>query len=294
MQRKPPPVLLATASYDRTIRFWEAPSGICMRTLNFQDSQVNCMCISPDRAYLAAGGNKHIRLYDLSATLQVPASTIESHAGNITSLVYLKDGKYLLSASEDGMIKIWDTRTMAMKKKFDVKASVNSMALCPDQCTIVSGDQMGRVSLWNSKSNDEPFDLTPAGDVGIRTVAASQQPGGLICAANNSGEVFAMKLVEVENSEADKETSDGEPRHKKYKLILMHTFKAHNKVCIHFFLHQISVSTYFSVSRNLFGSKADISYCQLLQKLLAVKFFFFFFFFCTRSHHYYKHKNSIS
>eukprot|EP01060_Flectonema_neradi_P033178 TRINITY_DN548_c5_g1_i1.p1 TRINITY_DN548_c5_g1~~TRINITY_DN548_c5_g1_i1.p1 ORF type:complete len:338 (+),score=43.98 TRINITY_DN548_c5_g1_i1:44-1057(+) len=229
MQRKPPPVLLATASYDRTIRFWEAPSGICMRTLNFQDSQVNCMCISPDRAYLAAGGHKHIRLYDLSATLQVPASTIESHTGNITSLVYLKDGKYLLSASEDGMIKIWDTRTMAMKKKFDVKASVNAMALCPDQCTIISGDQMGRVSLWNSRTQDEPFELSPAGDVGIRTVAASQQPGGLICAANNSGEVFAMKMVEVESTDADAAENSSDETHKKYKLVLMHTFKAHNK-----------------------------------------------------------------
>jgi len=31
-----PNVILATASYDRTIKFWEAPSGICVRTLQFQ------------------------------------------------------------------------------------------------------------------------------------------------------------------------------------------------------------------------------------------------------------------
>lgn len=33
-------VVLATAGYDHTIRFWEATSGICYRTLQYADSQV--------------------------------------------------------------------------------------------------------------------------------------------------------------------------------------------------------------------------------------------------------------
>ena len=35
-----PSVVLATAGYDHTLRFWEATSGICYRTLPYQDSQV--------------------------------------------------------------------------------------------------------------------------------------------------------------------------------------------------------------------------------------------------------------
>ena len=34
-------VVLATAGYDHTIRFWEATSGSCYRTLQYADSQVN-------------------------------------------------------------------------------------------------------------------------------------------------------------------------------------------------------------------------------------------------------------
>ena len=34
-------VVLATAGYDHTIRFWEATSGICYRTLQYADSQVS-------------------------------------------------------------------------------------------------------------------------------------------------------------------------------------------------------------------------------------------------------------
>lgn len=33
-----PSVILATASYDHTIRFWEAKSGRCYRTIQYPDS----------------------------------------------------------------------------------------------------------------------------------------------------------------------------------------------------------------------------------------------------------------
>lgn len=33
-----PTVILATASYDHTIRFWEAKSGRCYRTIQYPDS----------------------------------------------------------------------------------------------------------------------------------------------------------------------------------------------------------------------------------------------------------------
>eukprot|EP01064_Diplonema_japonicum_P019925 TRINITY_DN2886_c0_g1_i1.p1 TRINITY_DN2886_c0_g1~~TRINITY_DN2886_c0_g1_i1.p1 ORF type:complete len:323 (+),score=45.21 TRINITY_DN2886_c0_g1_i1:138-1106(+) len=211
----PPPVLLATASYDRTIRFWEAPSGICIRTLNFQDSQVNCLCTSPDKAFLAAAGHKHIRLYDISASSQVPASAIEAHTSNVTALVYFTDGKYLMSASEDGLIKVWDTRTMVCKRKFVVKAPVNTLALHPDQTTVLCGDQSGRLSVWMMKKDECVQELVPEGDVGIRSIAVSQVKEDLACAANNSGEVFVLSLAKDDQ---------GLPR-----LSLTHTFKAHNK-----------------------------------------------------------------
>jgi G protein beta subunit-like protein len=54
-------VVLATAGYDHTIRFWEATSGICYRTLQYADSQVGS---APERpraalACAAAGVGRH-------------------------------------------------------------------------------------------------------------------------------------------------------------------------------------------------------------------------------------------
>lgn len=96
-------VILATAGYDHTIRFWEAPSGICSHTLRHSDSQVNCLEITPDKQFLAAGGNPQIRLYDINnPSVDQPVLTLEGHTAAVTSLGFQRDGRYLYSGSEDG------------------------------------------------------------------------------------------------------------------------------------------------------------------------------------------------
>ena len=51
-----PNVTLATAGYDHTIKFWEAVSGVCYNSIQFNESQVNCLVVSPNRNLLAASG----------------------------------------------------------------------------------------------------------------------------------------------------------------------------------------------------------------------------------------------
>ncbi len=70
-------VILATASYDHTIRFWEAPTGIPTRTIQYPDSQVNRITITPDKMYLAAAGNPHVRFFDIGANNPSPVSAFE-------------------------------------------------------------------------------------------------------------------------------------------------------------------------------------------------------------------------
>lgn len=95
-------VILATGGYDHKIRFWEAPSGICSREVSYPGSQVNCLEITPDKQFLAAGGNPHIRLYEINNTMDTPVLTLDGHTASVTSLGFQRDGRYLYSGSEDG------------------------------------------------------------------------------------------------------------------------------------------------------------------------------------------------
>lgn len=136
-------VLLVTAGYDHTIRFWEAWSGICSRTIQHPDSQVNRLAISPDKRWLASCGVGVVRLYDCrsalagnqAASIQAggqgggqgaaggtagqgsgapgvtqPVATFEGHNGNVTCVAWHCESKWLVSGGEDGTLRIWDTR----------------------------------------------------------------------------------------------------------------------------------------------------------------------------------------
>ena len=161
-------VILATAGYDHKIRFWEAPSGICSRVIKYQDSQVNKLQITPDKQFIAAAGNPHIRLYEIlnsssavdnvgvggvDPPTQQPVLTLEGHTAAVTSIGFQKDGRYLYSGSEDGTIKVWDLRNPNYSRSFDSKGGVNSVTLRTDRDEFISGDQNGYVKVWDLGGN---------------------------------------------------------------------------------------------------------------------------------------------
>eukprot|EP00986_Skeletonema_menzelii_P007466 scaffold2937_cov137-Skeletonema_menzelii.AAC.7 len=200
-------VILATAGQDDKIRFWEAPSGVCSRILRYADSQVNCLEITPDKQYLAAGGNPHIRLFEINNASNQSILTLEGHTGNVTSLGFQRNGRYLYSSSEDGTVKLWDLRSPTYSRSFDSKGAVNSVALHPNQAQIISGDQNGSVKLWDLGSSKCINDLIPEshssstssqGRVAIQSVDVSNDT---LIAANNHAEVFVWNPNDASKTE---------------------------------------------------------------------------------------------
>jgi len=94
-------VVLATAGYDHTIRFWEATSGICYRTLQYADSQVNRLEITAEKSLVAAAGYGQIRLYEVNSNDAQPVFSYDGHVGNVTAVGFQKDSKWLFSGEEE-------------------------------------------------------------------------------------------------------------------------------------------------------------------------------------------------
>jgi G protein beta subunit-like protein len=174
-----------TAGYDHTIRFWEALSGICSRTIQHPDSQVNRLCISPDKRYLAAAGNHNVKLYDIRSTNPNPLLTFDGHTGNITGVAFHCEGKWMVTSSEDCAVKIWDTRSGSIQRVYHHDSPVNDVVIHPNQGELISCDRGGNVRIWDLGENKCTHQLIPEEDVSVSSVTVASD-GTLLCAGSNS------------------------------------------------------------------------------------------------------------
>jgi G protein beta subunit-like protein len=177
-------VVLATAGYDHTIRFWEATSGICYRTLQYADSQVNKLEITADKTLIAAAGNPHIRLFEVNSNNPQPIISYDGHTSNVTSVGFQKDGKWMYTGSEDGTVKIWDLRAPGCQREYESRAAVNTVVLHPNQGELISGDQHGNIRVWDLTANACSCELVPEVGTAVRSLTVAMD-GSLVVAANN-------------------------------------------------------------------------------------------------------------
>eukprot|EP00127_Corallochytrium_limacisporum_P001209 Clim_evm44s44 gene=Clim_evmTU44s44 len=151
-------VLFATAGYDHTIRFWEVRGGVCYRTLQYAESQVNRLCFSPDGSRLVAAGAQNIRVYDaVNNNVQVPVANCDGHTGNVTAIGYRYDGRWIWSASEDGTLRIWEVRPGSAQgiaiRIFKHGTPIGDCVLHPNQAELVCADYKGSIMVYDIKGD---------------------------------------------------------------------------------------------------------------------------------------------
>jgi G protein beta subunit-like protein len=182
----PPPLLHRSGRVtDPAISFWEALSGICSRTIQHPDSQVNRLCISPDKRFLAAAGHHTVKLYDIKSTNPNPLLSFEGHTGNITGVAFHCEGKWMVTSSEDGTVKIWETRSGTVQRSYSHGCPVNDVVIHPNQGEIISCDRGGSVRIWDLAENNCSHQLIPEEDVSVSSVTVASD-GSTLCAGTNS------------------------------------------------------------------------------------------------------------
>jgi hypothetical protein len=101
---------LASASWDNTVKVWDARTGRDLHTLKGHSNLVSSVAFSPDSARLASGSlDKTVKVWD-ARTGQV-LRTLKGHTGPVSSVAFSRDGGHLASGSGDRTVKLWDVRT---------------------------------------------------------------------------------------------------------------------------------------------------------------------------------------
>ena len=98
---------LASASYDKTIKLWDAASGRELRTLTGHTDAVCSVAFSPDgRTLASASDDKTLKLWDAASGREL--RTLAGHTDYVDSVAFSPDGRTLASASYDKTLKLWD------------------------------------------------------------------------------------------------------------------------------------------------------------------------------------------
>lgn len=116
--------VLATASYDRTVRLWDVgdrsrpkPLG---KPLTGHRSWVSSAVFSPDGHTLAdAGDDGTVRLWDVRdpAHPRPLGKPLTGHTGTIYLLAFSPDGRTLASAGEDHTVRLWDMTAPGRRRR---------------------------------------------------------------------------------------------------------------------------------------------------------------------------------
>jgi len=77
--------------------------------------------------------------------------TLKGHGGSVTSVSYSVDGLFLVSGSDDGAVRVWDTRSgeEAISPLRSGSGPVTSVAFVPNGKGVVAGTGTGTVCSWS-------------------------------------------------------------------------------------------------------------------------------------------------
>ncbi|MDJ0806048.1 MAG: NB-ARC domain-containing protein [Gammaproteobacteria bacterium] len=77
-------------------------------------------------------------------------SILKSHGGAVSALAISPNGHWLVSASEDWTVRLWDLRTNQIVRSFEGHTgAVHTVAFLPDGESIVSGSEDRTLRRWN-------------------------------------------------------------------------------------------------------------------------------------------------
>jgi WD40 repeat protein len=167
---------LATGGNDSRVMLWEVASGRRRADLEGRPADravvgsqtVGSLAFSPDGLLLAAGfgaptyhqWNEYdqvVKVWQVDTLQEI--HTLRGHRNNVSDVAFTRDGKTLISAASDHMVRFWDVGSGTELRKLTVVDRWSAMALSPDGQTLASGNLTGGIGLRDAATGTEKHGL---------------------------------------------------------------------------------------------------------------------------------------
>ncbi len=151
---------------------------------------VKAIAVDVSGKYLLSGGSDgKVCLWEIEKNRLIRTTT---HKHKVIAVAFFTKQSYYLSASEDGIIKIYELKSGIETASFDVKMTINALALSrDDQTAIVCGTWLKIVNLSSGEITEQ------AGhESGIVCITVSND-GRQFATGDYNGEILLWKLESI-------------------------------------------------------------------------------------------------
>ncbi|KAH8048648.1 hypothetical protein JL721_11894 [Aureococcus anophagefferens] len=168
------------ASSDNTVKIWDLPSGICIRTLVGHTCSVKSICVTPDGTHaLTASSDGTAKVWDLASSLCVRTlehgmseKIVRHHRGSkkaparprktikkpqLYCVCVAPDGTRALTASEDKTVYVWDLASSdfsgaCIGTLVGHTRAVLSICVAPDGTRALTASEDNTAKVWDLAS----------------------------------------------------------------------------------------------------------------------------------------------
>jgi WD40 repeat protein len=156
--------LLATGSYDQTIRLWDLETGTERRTLTGHNGGVFGLSFRPDGKVLAsASSDRTVKLWEVETGQRL--DTLSQSLKELNAVAFSPDGRRLAAAGADNRIRVWEIPASAREtpppvvSRFAHEGSILRLQFSSDGRWLLSSASDLTVKLWDAAGVDEKLSL---------------------------------------------------------------------------------------------------------------------------------------
>ncbi len=182
---------VASGSWDKTVQIWNPADGKTAMRIDLP-VPVNALAYAGDGLLAVGGHDPFIRLYD-PATGRAKGK-LEGHLMAITDLAASTDGRWLLSASIDKTVWLWDLAQMKPVRTYrDHDKPVYAVRFLPGGHSFVSAGGDGLIAFWRT-GGEAPERVIQAGTRIVWALAVS--PDGRFSVSAGADETLKVWHLE--------------------------------------------------------------------------------------------------